>query len=393
MRFAVILGVLLIALPLLIRLPYAEQFPDSESYEGLRQADISGYDSLYARPHYATLSDLLFGTIPPQLLLIILAAITLFALSFYYDNEAFILFFVASPIFITVYTKVHEAALGVTFIAVMAALISRKQYWAVLFIPLCFSLGFTIGVLATITCISVALIRNMPFVALGASFFALVSAVVMAIINPLSYTGIIVPAFPQFLGLFGTRNGITIFLLALGIIGFLVQYANERKSEQLISLLIIPCALFFENGAIIIAAFLAIYASKAWDFLTNRKWSFEEIRTLTLVLISCGILFTVIVVERERVALDTERVALTEFVTASYPTGTPVAAPQDVVPVLAYHGYPSSRPPYIEPSFTISTLRQEGYKLLVSADENPLYEHLPVVYRSTEYTIYEVPAY
>lgn len=392
MRFAVLVGILLIALPLLVRTSMPEQFPDSESYEGLRQAQLTSYDSLYAKPHHASPADVLFRFVPAQLLLIILAAVTLFALTYYYDSESFILFFATSPAFIVVFTLVGEGAIGIALIAIAAALIAHKKYWAVLLVPACFLFGFSIGVLATITVISVALIRNTPFVALGAAFFALVSAAVSATVTPTFYSGISVPSVPQFLGLFGMRSGITIFLLALGAIGFLVQYSKDRKPEQLISLAIIPCALFFEYGSIIIAAFLAVYASRAWDFLSTRKWDFDEIRTFTLILITCVVLFTTIVVERERMTLDEGRVDVTQFITTAYPRGTGVAADSSLWPILAYKGYPSGEPQLPpDPGFVGSAMREQGYSYIATTDETPPYEHFAVVYSSDTYDVYEVP--
>jgi hypothetical protein len=396
MRYAVVIGILLIAIPLLVRYQSAEPFPDASSYEELRQSKLGNYDSLYATPHTPTLTNWLFGHVQPQLLLVILAAITLLALSMYYDNEAFILLFATTPVFIKIFTTVSEASVGTAIIAIGALLIKYRQYWAVLLVPLCFSLSFSLGIIATIAFIAAALIEKLVFVSLGASFFALVSGIVAAAMNPVFSIGLTTVSVAEALSLFGTPTGLTLFLALLGVIGFIVLYNKNHNAELFVSLLIIPFALFFENGMILIAAVVAYYASKAWTFLVERKWNFDEVQTLTLMLIACGILFTAIVVEKERIELDEERVAVTRFIRSAYPQGTLVAAHDNVAPILAYHGYPSYMPEIPENAgFIASSLADKGFALVATNEEKPPYNHFPVVYQSREegYTVFEVPRY
>jgi hypothetical protein len=385
MRYAVLVGIILISLPLLWRLHLPEQFPDASSYEALRQSELHGEDTLYGTPHYTTLSDLLFSYVHPQLALILLAAITLFALSIYYSDEIFILLFATSPAFIYAFTRVHEAALGITLIAVGLMLIEKKQYWAVLLIPVCFSLDFSIGVLASLTFIAVALVRNMPFVALGSSFFALVSGTVAALFVPLDNINTTLFSFQEALGLVTSVRGVTIFLIALGAIGFIILYTRERKLQQLLVLLLIPCALFFEYGGVIIAGFLALFGSRAWEFLSTRRWHFEELRALTLLLIACGILFTTLVVERERFTLNEPRAEATQFITTAYPEGTLIAAPQDIAPILAYEGNPT-----IElTDQSANTLRRAGVQLVVVKEDDTRFNRLILLYHGINgYNIY-----
>lgn len=393
MRYAVLVGIIIVAVPLLLRLGAPEPFYDAESYGALRESELSEYDSLYAQPHEASVSDVLFGHMPPQLLLIILAAATMFALSAYHGSEVFLLLFATSPVFVTTYTRVGDAAVGVTAIALGVMLISRRQYWAVLVIPLCFSLSFSLGILASLTFIAIALVEGMPFVALGTSFFALLSGVIVALTARTIDIGFHIPRAGQFLNVLTTTQGITIFLIALGVIGFLRQYVTAgRKAEQLLILLIFPFAIFFEHGSIIVVAFLAFLGSKAWHFLQQRRWQFEEIRTLTLVLIACGILFTAMLAVRERTVVDEERVEVTRFIAAAYPIGTPIAADPDLAPVLAYYGYPSRTPVLPQDSdLTAASLRKEGYTAIATSEEGLPYSHFPITYKGNRYTVYELP--
>lgn len=393
MRYAVLIGIIIIAAPLLLRISSPEPFPDAESYTALREADLQGYDALFARPHTADPSDMLYSKIPAQLALILLAGVTLFALSIYYGSEAFLLLLATSPVFITMFTRAGEAPVGVTAIALGVMLISKRQYWAVIIIPFCFWLSFSLGILASLTFITVALASGMPFIALGTSFFALLSGVVVTLVAESVSIGIHLPQPAQALSILTTTTSITVFLIGLGVIGFLVQYMqSKRKAEQLLLLLLIPFAFFFDHGNIIIAAFLAYLGAKAWHFLQERKWQFEEIRTLTLVLIACGILFTALLTVRDRVTLDEDRVEATRFITAAYPSGTPIAADADLAPVLAYYGYPSRVVALPEDRDLIAAaLRSEDFVAIASREPQPPFRHFPIVYSSGGYKVYRLP--
>jgi hypothetical protein len=394
MRYAVIAGLLIVATILLLRINTPEPFPDAESYATLRESQIEGgYDSLYAKNHSTNLTDLLFKHVPAQLLLVLLAGITLFALSLFVGSEVFLLLLATSPVFIRVFTTASEAAIGVAAIAIGATLMARRQYWGVLFVPLCFYLGFNLGILASITLITVALVLRMPFVAMGISSFALLSGLVIALALERINVGFSLPQTGQLLGVLTTNTDITIFLIALGAIGFLVLYNHAKsKTDYLLLLMLVPFSIFFEQGTIVIAAFLAYIGSVAWCFLQQRKWQFEEIRTLTLVLIACGILFTALLTVRDRSNIDDDRVALSKFVSGAYPRGTPIAADANIAPLLAYKGYPSGSPAIpAEPDLAAPTLRSEGYVVVATSKPTSSIQHFPIVYRGGAYRVYNVP--
>ena len=94
---------------------------------------------------------------------------------------------------------------------------------------------------------------------------------------------------------------------------------------------------------------------------------------------------------------NTERIELTTFITTAYPQGTGVGAPANVAPVLAYHGYPASIPKLPDdPSFMTSTLRNQGYRLIVTQGNDAFFNHYSLVYDSLApggYRVYEIPNY
>lgn len=369
MKYAAIIGIILISTPLILRMQTAEPFSDGASYEQLRTSQLRGYDSLNAQPHRTTITDFVYR-FNPQITLVILAAITLICLSMYQGDELFIFLLATSPAFIASFTTVSPAAPGFALISIGALLISKRQYYAVLLVPICFFLSFNLGILATITFIVISLIKGMRFIALGTSFFALLSGTAASFTakSSLGFTSV---SLENILGVFGATSGITIFLFFLGTIGYITSWRDNKRIEQMFALLIIPCGLFFESGLAILAAFLSYYAALALQFLWNREWHFEELKSVTFILMVCGIIFSTIVVEKSRIEIDTERVELVTFITSAYPVGTAIDAPEDVALILAYKGYPTA-------------LKEEA-SLAITREE----KGLPAVYQRGTYWVYE----
>lgn len=389
MKYAVILGVIIVAAVLVARIHTPEPYPDAQSYEGLRESGLTSYDSLYQEKYQSTISDLLFRSVPGQIVLVVLAAASLLCLSYYYESEAFIALIATSPAFIATFTTVGPAALGVSLIAGSILLIRHKHYWGVLAIPICFSLSFPIGILCAISIIGIALANSKPFVALGASFFSLISGVIFSFVNPEFTIGIRMPTLNQFLGTIGNASGVTIFLIFLGIIGFIVQWTNERKFEQFTTLVILPCALLFQYGQIVFATFLAFYGARAFHYLWEREWDFTELRTITLVLIICGLLFTTTLVVRERTAINEDRVAITRFILDTYPAGTRIGTDASLAPILAYQGYNAYIIPKEDASLA-SISREQNYNVVIVRADDTSMDEFSKAYDYQGYVAYEL---
>jgi len=377
MRYAVVIGVLLISIPLLLRVQSPEPYPDAESYTQLASSSAGSEH---------TLTDYLYHAVPGQIILIVCAALSLFLISLSYDDEIFLVLLAASPAFIKAFTTAGPAAIGFVIISLSVLLAHKKKYWSVLSIPLCFSLSFSLGVLATVTLIVIALVRDTPFIALGASFFALVSATITSVIAHNLDIGFTSTAWNDYIGIIGGGTGVTVFLVFLGLLGFLLKWAEERKASHIIALLLVPTSMFFHHGLIILAAFLAFYGSKALRFLSEREWHFEELRNITLLLIACGILFSLVIEEKERIALNEERINVVTFVTAAYPQGIRIAAPPEVTPILQYKGFAADAIP--ENSDT-SILRYLEYRIVVTASDDTRFQDVSATY-SAGYSVHEL---
>ncbi len=381
MRYAVLLGILLVSVPLLLRLGSLEPFADVEGYAQLHESQQTA--------NRMDPADILFRYVPAQLALIILAAATLFLLSWIYPNELFILLFATTPVFLHAFTTPGPLPLAACMIALGILLLLRKQYWGILVIPFCFALGLGPGLLATIAIVSIALLRRTIFVALGATFFALISVFAGSLIISSPHVQFATLGTESLISLFELRAGVTIFLVLLGAIGFLLSYEKDRRLEAAVSLGIVLCSLLLHEGSIIMAAFLAYYGSKGLSVLWKRHWSFAELRPFVMVLIACGILFGCVFAVRERLTIDEDRLSVTKFVLAAYPTESVVATDKALAPIFAYHGYQVDSP-QLPGDPTALEIALKPYDIVITTHEISALRSHKIVYKDeAKYTVYE----
>ena len=382
MRFAILLGILLIATPLLLRAQTPDPWPDAQSYAVVHE--------LNATPMRSVLAG-----IPVQLVLIIAAALFLFLVSNIDKPESFVILLATSPAFITEFTLVGPGVLGGVLIALGGVLLARKKHWAILFIPLCFLLGINIGILASMVFVVIAIMQGLPFIALGVSFFALVSSTTLALATSTQGVTFISPGEVWSDILIGGQGGVTLFVLALGIMGFLIQYKKSKDALTFLPIALIVLAPFFEYGNLVIAVVFAYAGSDAWEYLCTREWRFEELQSITLILIVCSVLFTTIVTVKELSDADDDRINLQRFVIRGLPSESFIAAESDIAGLLQSRGFATGEPNLpSDPSFIANALREQGYTHIITRDTKPPYQHLPVAYATgsaTTYTIYAVP--
>lgn len=379
MRFAILLGIIIIALPLLLRVGTADPWPDAESYAVAAQ----GFPAFIA------------DSIPLQVLLIIAAVTFLTILGVRTQSESFVVFLATSPAFIVLFTSVSVGVIGAVIIAAGSLLLQRKHHWAVAFIPVAFALDTNVGILASMMFIVIAIMQGLPFIALGVSFFALVSSIILTVSTTAHGIQFISPAAVWTDILLGGHGGITLFMLVLGLMGFLIQYRNTKQAVTFLPLALIVLAPFFTYGNIVIAMVLAYTGSETWEYLRTREWRFEELQSITLVLIACSILFTTILTVRERADVDEDLVQLRQFMNVAMPRENSIAVDANIAGALVADGFVVGTPDLPpDPSFIANALTEQGYAYIVTRGSEAPYAHFPVLFMTTStetYTIYEVP--
>ncbi|MCX6710395.1 MAG: hypothetical protein NTV63_05620 [Candidatus Woesearchaeota archaeon] len=94
----------------------------------------------------------------------------------------------------------------------------------------------------------------------------------------------------------GPINGISIFQIMLGTIGFFVMWKNRASLylSYFLSLLFITAFLLNSDSVLPLAFSAAIFSGSAISFIMNRRWNLKIVRDTTIVLVFCGLLFSTV---------------------------------------------------------------------------------------------------
>lgn len=220
------------------------------------------------------------------------------------------LVFVLSPLFVDVFTQATPRALEllllIAFVLVLAPTSPSRSTVATVLrtlasIVLAISLA-TFGMVSAIVALLVPMLahtihRRMPLRMFGASIAAFITMVAVALPSFLQRES---PSFArpmpviQAISDFGSSMGLSLFAWLLGLIGIVLLWQFKKRyyavmiavSAAFAASLVIPSALVMAQ---VLVAFLAGYALA---FFARMRWSFDDIRTLTVLVLVCGLLFS-----------------------------------------------------------------------------------------------------
>ncbi len=98
---------------------------------------------------------------------------------------------------------------------------------------------------------------------------------------------------------FGAQFGFTITIVLLTILGLLIS-SEEEFSQNIFLTTIILISLIYEPARIIGLLVMIFYSTKSINFLVNYKWKIDFLKTWTIIIIICLILFsTILFVQNE----------------------------------------------------------------------------------------------
>lgn len=216
--------------------------------------------------------------------------------------------FVISPFFADVFTQVVPTALELfllmLFVLVLAPVQSSRSMLVIrvaggmVLAGLIASMGVMPAIIAIVLpFLARSFNRKVPQPVLGASvvaFIVLISVALPAYLQ--SETPEFTKQMPvvQVISDFSGAGGLSLFAWILAIIGLIVLWRFKKKyytgmiltTIALIGAMFLPSALSFGH---LVVSFLAGYALA---FLTTMRWSFDDIRFLTILVIVCGLLFS-----------------------------------------------------------------------------------------------------
>ncbi|MDD5086643.1 MAG: hypothetical protein PHV16_02730 [Candidatus Nanoarchaeia archaeon] len=102
--------------------------------------------------------------------------------------------------------------------------------------------------------------------------------------------------FTQIISDLGSLNGLGIFSLILGLVGFSMLWKKRKELSLLfLPLLITILFIFYENNIVVYLSFLiSVFAGKAFFEIIKMEWEIKSVKNLTIILIVCGVLFSTI---------------------------------------------------------------------------------------------------
>ncbi|MBS3127888.1 hypothetical protein J4410_01990 [Candidatus Woesearchaeota archaeon] len=202
--------------------------------------------------------------------------------------------FFLSPLTLFVYTHIHPAPLYLFLLVFLVwALVEGYSSWLSIFcVVLLPFFGFApafIGLLCLLT-----LGHQRQKIALGV--LVIMSILFFSFIGfgygvpPLMH----LTSFSEFFADLGAMQGYSIFTLFLALTGVIVTWRmkKEYRKYYLLAMLGIVVPFFVEGLLFYQNIFISLAASFGFLHLYKRKWSLPSLRFLSLLLVTCGILFT-----------------------------------------------------------------------------------------------------
>lgn len=328
------LGIFLLVFPFCTRALAGEPLlPGGESYGHLRIAEtitehgIPANDpALPERAYTLTLFDGLLAafvrvlgpTVGALLLPFLLGLGTLAALALTVRRwkipaaiaRGIMLVFVLSPLFVAAFTQASPRGLELLlFLLYLLALAPATEELTKLRLAgrvLCAAILAaalaTFGVVPAIAAFSLPLLvrtvnHRVPHHVAVASVAAFITLITVAL--P-AYLQSEAPAFakplPVVLAIsdFGGAGGMSVFAWLLAFIGLVLlwQFTHRYYALLLCTTLVLAAALLLPTALVTGMIAIAFLAGYALAFFARMEWSFEDIRTLTLLVLACGLLFS-----------------------------------------------------------------------------------------------------
>lgn len=292
--------ILLAAVLLLMSIPIARVTNNSPAISG-----SSHYDTLN---HAPLLLDYLLQHVPHIILSISVPLILAIGSLIFFTmiirkyvqetNQIYyaLVILILTPTFINIHLGLHIYQFILFFGLLFAYLYLIKSKWFYVPLALMYLVDPLLGLAITFGLIITSFIdsKKEESIILGVFLLAMVflSTTLFGISFSLSQIGL---KWGTLFSFFNADYGYSLFLLVLGLGGLF--FVSKRN----IPLIIVTLSLFYEPLRILGVALLSYYAAISFHRLETREWTISFIKTLTLVLFVCILLFSSSTYIKERI--------------------------------------------------------------------------------------------
>jgi len=291
-------------------------FPTGESYYNMRMANSLVYNGVTTQdplqetyyapsPYHFFLSFFLFVFNSYSVLWFIpiflgLASALLFfrllTIMGAHKEQAFyaLLILAVTPVFIVVFTGLYLLGWLIFLSLLSFALLTSKRKMPRMVGMLCFiilALSSLVGfIIASMVFLMMLILMKRKLNALIAPAIASLAAVIIM------REGFGAFDFKETLSLLGANIGFDLFLLLIFFIGFVVLWSRSKSTRLIhLSTLLLVMLSFFNSIARAFASFIiAYYCVVTLTYLYNRKWSLDIIKTGTMLLVLCSLVFSLV---------------------------------------------------------------------------------------------------
>ncbi|MGM5479857.1 MAG: hypothetical protein ACQESC_00170 [Nanobdellota archaeon] len=206
-------------------------------------------------------------------------------------------FLILSPAIMLMYVGFTAYALTLLLSVLIMYLYVRKSSWYFAVVPFLFFVDKIVGLIAIVLLFLLENVRGdrkKQLVGLG------VTTIILLLLSGF-FPSLSLASFTRFFSIqpntlfsfFGGTFGFPFILLFLGIVGMLISkqsFSITRRQSLIFVFLIL--SLFYTPLRLISMLILAYYSAIAFKFLLSRKWGVWFLKSLTLILIVCILVFS-----------------------------------------------------------------------------------------------------
>jgi len=212
--------------------------------------------------------------------------------------------FILSPFFVSAFTQTVSSGLELFLMMFLLFVLAPNErpiissFAAILVATILATFGILPAIIAILLPLLARTVNHrMPKFALGASLAAFITLITIALPAYLRSEAAnfarpmpVVQAISDFSG----AGGLSLFAWILAFIGLLLLWHIKKKYYAVMITITIALAVSLFIPSSLVAAHLVVsfLAGYALAFFATMRWSFEEIRFLTILVVLCGLLFS-----------------------------------------------------------------------------------------------------
>jgi hypothetical protein len=242
------------------------------------------------------------------------------------QNDVFfaIIILATTPVFLFKFTTFSPDILGFPLLLLGLVLFFRGYYASIFFLGATAFINVMYPFMALVMITGDYFTRRKKLWISAANIAVIILALVAGIfLLNINYLAAFIPVklgLNGFLIEFGAIKGFALAMIGLAIIGLFSWWNREvAKTPVLITMiLLLVVSFFFESSRLQIALMLALFAGLSISYLANREWEIVQLKSVTLLLILCILVFSAVLMMNYQVKnIDEQKMTAISYISSS----------------------------------------------------------------------------